>query len=108
MSHLIALIMKTKKLFSMLAIALMMAISTPLLGDVPQERTYDLGEVTISCSGHGYGPCHLPGAEYERNYGDLMEYRTVFRCYATGDPNHSCHWILWALFRAYAFWFASF
>jgi hypothetical protein len=55
MSHLTALNMKTKKLFSMLAIALMMVVSTPLLGDVDEDPVYDLGEVTVTCSSKGYG-----------------------------------------------------
>lgn len=92
MSHLIALNMKTKKLFSMLAVALMMAISTPLMGDVPQEQEviYDLGEVTITCSSQGYGKCYYPIHLWAGSNQPLGEYI----CIPTGDPENHCPHLL--------------
>lgn len=70
----------------MLAIALMMAISTPLLGDAPVEDAYDLGEVTITCSGKGYGRCYYPEYMWEESAHLFGEYY----CMATGDPRNHC------------------
>jgi hypothetical protein len=108
MSHLTALNMKTKKLFSMLAIALMMVVSTPLLGDVDEDPVYDLGEVTITCSGKVWGRCYRPVIDDEYNHGNIMEFWASFRCQATGDMNDNCSWALWAIFRSIDFWCPSF
>jgi hypothetical protein len=81
--------MKTLKLFTMVVIVLMMAVSTPLLGGLPQEQevTYDLGEVDIICSSGTWGRCFQWKFIWVNSDSIIGEYTCIY----TGYTKHYCH-----------------
>lgn len=104
--------MKTMKYFFGAVLLVSFILTTPfsdgkLNSQEPPDDWGDaiyLGEAEITCSDNGYGRCHIPFCDWEREYGEVPEFSLNMGCEATGNPNDLCTKLYWIVAKGVIFW----